>query len=251
MKKYLKAVWQFCSYVFVPQSRPKEYNRMKRLDWIVLGVCVLCLYAVIQIRIGCFWYVGNIENAYAINSIIEGLSYSYIAAYLFYILTSFLPAKRRKRMLAPIIRERVQRIGTNNIHSILLEFGRQTGLDYDYRKTEHTVELLKSKDWDTIVPLIKQYNGISITYFRYCVAQSKAIKERVADIIIRYKEVLTEDELVVLEDFSDMSFFSTVESLSSFPYMTVNGGVDSLVEEFVKMQEKYLEMEKVFGIKSQ
>ena len=24
MKKYLKAIWQFCSYVFVPQRRPKE-----------------------------------------------------------------------------------------------------------------------------------------------------------------------------------------------------------------------------------
>ena len=223
---------------------------MKRLDWIVLGICVLCLYAVIQIRLGCLWYIGSIENADAVNSIIEGLSYSYIAAYLFYVLTSFLPLRRRKRMLNPIIRERVKRIGTKNIHSILLEFGRQTGLPYDYRNTEHTAEVLKSKDWDTEVPIIKQYNGISITYFRYTVAQSKAIRERVADIIIRYKEVLTEDELVALEDFADMSFFSTVESLSSFPNMTVNSGVDSLVEEFMKMHEKYLEMEKVFGIKN-
>ena len=223
---------------------------MKRLDWIVLGICVLCLYAVIQIRLGCFWYIGSMENADAVNSIIEGLSYSYIAAYLFYILTSFLPAKRRKKMLTPIIREKVKRIGTKNIHSILLEFGRQTGLPYDYRNTEHTAEVLKSKDWDAEVPLIKQYNGISITYFRYTVAQSKAIRERVADIIIRYKEVLTEDELVALEDFADMSFFSTVESLSSFPNMTVNSGVDSLIEEFMKMHEKYLEMEKVFGIKN-
>ena len=101
-----------------------------------------------------------------------------------------------------------------------------------------------------IVPLIKQYNGITITYFRYTEAQSKAIKERVADIIIRYKEVLTEEELVALEDFSDMSFFSTVESLSAFPNMTVNSGVDSLIEDFVKMQEKYIALEKVFGIKN-
>lgn len=223
---------------------------MKRLDWIVFAICVFCLYAVIQIRLGWFWNIGYNDNPEAVNSIIEGLSYSYIAAYLFYLLTSFLPAKRRKKMLSPIIRERVQRIGTKNIHSILLEFGRQTGLNYDYRNTEHTAAILKSKDWDVIVPLIKQYNGITITYFRYTVAQSKAIRERVADIIIRYKEVLTEEELVALEDFSDMSFFSTVESLSAFPNMTVNGGVDSLVEDFVKMQEKYLALEKVFGIKS-
>lgn len=223
---------------------------MKRLDWIVFGICVLCLYAVIQIRLGLFWNIGYVENAEAVNAIIEGLSYSYIAAYLFYILTSFLPAKRRKKMLTPIIRERVQRIGTKNIHSILLEFGRKTGLNYDYRKTDNTASIMKSKNWDVVVPLIQQYNGISISYFRYTVAQSKAIRERVADIIIRYKEVLTEEELVVLEDFADMSFFSTVESLSSFSNMTVNSGVDSLIEDFVKMQEKYLEMEKVFGIKN-
>ena len=59
-----------------------------------------------------------------------------------------------------------------------------------------------------------------------------------------------EDELIVLEDFADMPFFSTVESLNAFPNMTVNNGVDSLVVDFVKMQEKYLEMEKIFGIKS-
>ena len=223
---------------------------MKRLDWIVLGICVICLYAVIQIRLGLFWNIGYAENAGAVNAIIEGLSYSYIAAYLFYILTSFLPTKRRKKMLTPIIRERVQRIGTKNLHSILLEFGRKTGLNYDYRKTDNTTAILKSKNWDVVVPLIQQYNGISISYFRYTVAQSKAIKDRVADIIIRYKEVLTEDELVALEDFSDMPFFSTVESLSSFSNMSVNSGVDSLIEDFVKMQEKYLEMEKVFGIKN-
>ena len=223
---------------------------IKWLNWIVLGICVLCLYAVIQIRLGLFWNIGYAENAGAVNAIIEGLSYSYIAAYLFYILTSFLPAKRRKKMLTPIIRERVQRIGTKNLHSILLEFGRKTGLNYDYRKTDNTAAILKSKNWDVVVPLIQQYNGISISYFRYTVAQSKAIKDRVADIIIRYKEVLTEEELVVLEDFADMSFFSTVESLSSFSNMTVNSGVDSLIEDFVKMQEKYLEMEKVFGIKN-
>ena len=208
------------------------------------------MYAVIQIRLGWFWNIGYVENEEAMNSIIEGLSYSYIAACFFYILTSFLPAKRRKKMLSPIIRERVQRIGSKNIHSIMLEFGRQTELDIDYRKTENTAEILKSKDWDVEVPLIKQYNGISITYFRFAVAQSKAIRERVADIIIRYKEVLTEDELVALEDFSEMSFFSTVESLSSFPNMMVNNGVDSLIEDYVKMQEKYLEVERVFGIKN-
>ena len=222
---------------------------MKRLDRIVLCICILCLYAVAQIRLGWFWNIGCVENAEAINSIIEGLSYSYIAAYLFYILTTFLPAHRRKQMLNPIIRGKVQKIGTKNIHNILLEFGRGKKLGSGYRDTEHTVKILKSKNWDAIVPILKKYNGVSISYLHYVNLNCKEMKERVADVVIRYKEVLTEEELVALEDFTEMPFFNLVESLSSFPNMRVNDSVSSLIDDFVKLQKKYLEVEKVFGIK--
>lgn len=221
---------------------------MKRLDLIVFCICILCLYAVFQIRLSWFWNIGFVENAAAINSIIEGLSYSYIAAYLFFILTTFLPARRRKEMLTPIIRNRVKNIGAKNIHNILLEFGRGTRLGTGYRDTEHTVEILKSKNWDDIVPLLKEYKGVSISYLHYANLNCKNMKERVVDVIIRYKEVLTEEELVVLEDFSEMSFFNLVESLSSFPNMKVNDGVSSLIDDFLKLQNKFLEVEKVFGI---
>ena len=92
---------------------------MKRLDWIVLSVCILCLYAVFQIRLGWFWYIGSVENADAINSIIEGLSYSYIAAYLFYLLTSYVPERRRKMKLYVVINDRLHKIGIGNIRNIL------------------------------------------------------------------------------------------------------------------------------------
>lgn len=223
---------------------------MKRWDWIVLCICILCLYAVVQIRLGWFWNINSVENSDAINSIIEGLSYSYIAAYLFYILTTFLPTQRRKEMLNPIIRDRVKKIGTKNVHNILLEFGRGTKLGTGYRDTEHTVEILKSKNWDDIVPMLKKYNGKSISYLHYVNLNCKEMKNRVADIIIRYKEVLTEEELVVLEDFSEMPFFNWVESLSSFPNIKVNDGVSSLIDDFVKMQNKYLEVERLFGIEA-
>lgn len=222
---------------------------MKRLDWIVLGICILCLYAVVQIRLGWFWNICRVENAEAINSIIEGLSYSYIAAYLFYVLTTYLPAHRRKEMLNPIIRGRVQNIGAKNIHNILLEFGRGTKLGTGYRDTEHTEEILKSKNWDDMVPMLEKYNGVSMPYLHYVNLNCKEIKKRAADVIIRYKEVLTEEELVAIEDFSEMPFFNLVESLSSFSNIKVNSGASSLIDEFVKMQKKYLEVEKVFGIK--
>jgi len=223
---------------------------MKRLDWIVLGVCILCLYAVIQIRLGCFWNFGSIENADAVNSIIEGLSYSYIAAYFFYLLTVFLPSRRRRKKIFPIIKERVHEIGIRNIHSILLEFGRGTQLGSDYRDVQHTEEIMRSKNWDSEVPMFKKYDGVSITHFRYADVQCRTIQDRIADIIIRYSEVLTEDEITALEKFSKNQYFTLSLSLSSHPTMQVNSGIDSLIEAFIKMQKEFIDVECLFGIES-
>ena len=45
-----------------------------------------------------------------------------------------------------------------------------------------------------------------------------------------------------------MKIFKTLDSLIKFPNMKVNDGLNSLIEEFVEMQVKYLEVEKSFGI---
>ena len=222
---------------------------MKWLDWIVLGICALCLYAVIQIRLGCLWYIGSIENAEAVNSIIEGLSYSYIAAYLFYLLTSYLPERRRKMKLYVVIKDRVHKIGIDNIRNILFEFARDTGLNADYSDTQHTEEILKSKNWDDEVPIFRKYRGIRLSYFRYASSQCTDIKNRVADIVLRYKEVMTAEELVALEELSKEFFITQMESLSSYPSIKVNDGVDSLVSAFIDMQKKFLRVEQVFHIK--
>lgn len=222
---------------------------MKRFKWIVFCIFILCLYAVVQIRLGWLWNIGCVMNADAINSIIEGLSYSYIAAYLFYILTSFLPSRRRRKKIEPIIRSKVQKIGENEIYSILLEFGRDTKYSSDYRTTQDTAKILKSKNWDSNISIMRKFFGVNTTYLRYVNAHSQSIRERISDIIIRYKEVLSEDEIVALENFSEMFFFKLIGSLCLHPSITVNDNVDSLIKEFVKMQSKYIEVEKVFGIK--
>ncbi len=70
-----------------------------------------------------------------------------------------------------------------------------------------------------------------------------------ADIILRYKEVMSAEELVALEDLTKMSFITDLESLSSFPNITVNDGVDSFVVAFIDLQKKFLEVEQIFHIK--
>lgn len=208
-------------------------------DYIVLIIFIMCMYAVFRIRLGWFWPIGNVYNVDAANSIIESISFSYIAASIFYLLTTKLPSFRRKKMLKPIIKDRIEYIGSL-IKNVLSEFSKQTMYGADINDVEHTPEILRSKDWDTEVPTIKQYRKISISYFRYANAISTRVKDRVSDVIIRYRDDLTEDQIVALESFCNMSFFSTVNSLSSFPDIRVNDGVESLIKDFVEMQKKYL-----------
>ena len=132
---------------------------------------------------------------------------------------------------------------------MLFEFARDTEYNADWKSSTHTAEILKSKDWDAPVPMFQQYNGIQISYLHYLNLEGKQLKERISDIIMKYKEDLTEEQTVVLEKLSDMDFFGTIASFSSFPRMTVNGGKDSLVNMFCKMQEKYFEVEKAFKLR--
>lgn len=218
------------------------------LSAFLLVIALICIYAVLQIKFGCFWTVGEIDDAESVNSIIESLSFSYIAAYLFYVLTIAIPRSVRRRKLTPIIRGSVKNIGVKDIRSVLLNFYRGTGFPLNYRDTEHTAEILKTKNWDEVIPLYKRFEGIDVTYFKYVCLTSQQIQERVSSIISRYKEDLSVDQLVALENFSNMVFFIMVEFLSNHSKILVNDGRDSIIEEFVKMQKAYLEIENLFGI---
>lgn len=216
--------------------------------WIMAFVAMICLYALLQIRMGMFWPVGNVDNPDSANIIVENISYSYIAAYVFYLLTVGIPNVTRKYKLKSIIQENVKNIGTKEIHSILLEFGRETGIKADYHDVEHTAYVLNSKNWDFVVPMILKYQGVSITYFQYMYRVCDCIKETISFVKNRFNNDLTINQLVALEELSEMKIFKTLDSLIKFPNMKVDDGRKSLIEEFVEMQTKYLKVEALFGI---
>lgn len=215
---------------------------------ILLLVASCCFYAVFQIKLGWFWSIGSINNADGVNSIIENLSYSFIAAYIFYLLTIVLSRFSRKLKLTPIIRTSVKKIGEKEIRSVLGQFAQGKNMKVDYHDTEQTAEILSSKNWDSEIPIYKQYEGISLSYFRYLNFSSRQIKDRVSLVISRYKDDITDDQLVALEEFTDLLFFNLVESLGNHNNITVNDGRESIINEFIKMQRQYLELEKKFGI---
>ena len=72
-------------------------------------VFLVCVFTIVVIKLNC--YIGTSDYADIINDMLVNLSYSYIAAYLFYQMTGRLPVVMRKRKLMPVIQNRVEEIG--------------------------------------------------------------------------------------------------------------------------------------------
>jgi len=216
-------------------------------SWILLLVACISFYAVFQIKLGWFWPVGKVDNPLGVNSIIDTLACSYIAAYIFYLLTNGITSLTKRIRLTPVIQNSVKVIGNKYIRSILIEFARETGIQANYLDVEHTAEILRSKNWDAEIPIYKKFEGVSISYFRYLSANSRYITDHIL-FVSRYREYLKIDQIVALEDFNELYFFKLVESLSNHSRMTVNEGRESIIEEFIKMQKQYIELERAFGI---
>ena len=218
------------------------------LNIIMLVIALICFYAILQIRLNYFWPIWYLKNADAVNSIIESFSFSYVAAYFFYLMTIGIPNALRKAKLKPIIRSNVRRIGFNDFRSVVLEFSRETDKKADYHDVEQTKIILSSKNWDDIVPMIYKWEGVKITYFRYLSVVLDHIKDEVLSIIDRYKNELRLDQLVSLEELYELVANSIITSLSKHSDTRVNDGRMSLIEDFIKIQNKYLYVEKSFGL---
>lgn len=214
----------------------------------MLVIALICFYAILQIRLNCFWPIWYIKNADTLNSIIENFAFGYDAAYFFYLMTIEIPNALRRTKLKLIIKNNVRRIGLNDFRSVLLEFSRETNMKGDYHDIEQSKILLSSKNWDEIIPMIYKWEGVKITYFRYTSVVLNHIKDEVLSIIDRYKNELSLEQLVLLEELYEMVSNSIIISLSNHSNTRVNDGRISLIEDFIRIQNKYLDIEKAFGL---
>ena len=93
----------------------KAYARRCNLNVNVLifVLALLCLYAIIQIKFDFAFWVGSSVYANKINEIITNLSYSYLAGYVFFLLTVTLPHLKMKDKIRKALISKVKTIITN------------------------------------------------------------------------------------------------------------------------------------------
>ena len=224
----------------------------KNLHNIILVILtLLSFWAIASVQLHSLPLVGvNFckETAQSVNKVLLTLSYSYVAALVFYILTNVLPAKQRKNKLQPIIKQKVLQIG-RNIHDIMLEFSRGTSFNHDLHNTSNTEALLKSKDWFSVNPMLLHFNKVKITYLNHMRVCGDNMTLQISDLIIKYHEEMTASQLVELENLSESNFFHTVSFICSAPESRIaESGYASLISDFVDLQNQYMKVEKEFKI---
>lgn len=71
---------------------------MNKVQLMTILVVLACIYAILTIKLDIFWHIGTSSNADNINEIILNLSYSILAAVIFYIFIDVIPfyTKRKK-----------------------------------------------------------------------------------------------------------------------------------------------------------
>lgn len=216
---------------------------------ILLGVFIVSVCTIVVIKLN--FFIGTSDYAEIINDMLVNLSYSYIAAYLFYLMTSRLPVVMRKRKLMPVIQNRVEEIGRRSIYYVLLEFSRDNNeLHADYKHIDGTEDVLASKVWTDEMPTVHRQFGIRINYLNYVRHQCDDLKERVAVVLDRYKDEMTEEQITALEEMTGLYIFRLLELFSSLPKVQIESGVNPMVEEYCKLHKKYLEVERLFGIEA-
>ena len=76
----------------------------------VIVLAIICLYAIIQIEFECAYWICYSEQADKYNRVISNLSYSYLAAAIFYFLTVTLPYLRLKSKIKKALNRKISTI---------------------------------------------------------------------------------------------------------------------------------------------
>jgi len=215
---------------------------------IIFGIFMVCLCIIVQIKFKIVPFFAYSVYADAINEILVNLSFSYIAAYIFYQLTSKFLLTIRNRKIRPVIQKRVEEIGRRSIYYVLLEFSRESPYSADYKHIDNTAKILESKLWTDEMPAMLRQFGVRISYLNYVRHQCDDLKERVSEVIKRYRDEMTVEQITALEEMTDLYIFRLVDLFCSLPNIKVDPGNNPFVEEYLKLHRKYLEVERLFGI---
>jgi len=79
------------------------YYSMSKIQGMIGFLVIVCIYAILTIKLGIFWKIGECQKADSINEVIVNLSYSILAAAIFYFIIDFIPFYSKRNKIRRII----------------------------------------------------------------------------------------------------------------------------------------------------
>ena len=205
---------------------------MKYINYILIGITILCLYVIGCVGLEIFPTLGYSEKANAINSVVLNLSYSFIAGWIFYLLVSYFPYKQRKSKLQKVIDEKFK-----NIHVKFIDCAKSMYPMTQWNNIHISKENLIKKMKNISITDMSSYSiaGINRTIIDHLIAQRTDIKNLIKEIL-EYKEYLNDEQLVIIEQIRNSTYFSILNAFA-IPIMNNPQVRESAASELYKQIE--------------
>lgn len=179
----------------------------------------------------------------SVNQLFIGLICSYIAAFIFWIITTVLPAYNRSVALAKTLANRFAEI-KKSVRNITLEFARSTQYK-NYFEENDCRGAMSSQNWDSFIPFFKKTFKQNVVYWRFVHAQGEHMRNLIDSFLKSYADELSPEQKNALEAIRTAEIFRMLRSFSGLN-ITVDQGRSDLVDEYWKMVKSVNEAELLF-----
>lgn len=186
-------------------------------------IALLCLYAIFQIKFDFAYWVGDSFYAEDINDIITNLSYSYMAGYIFYLLTVSLPYVKMKSKTKKALDSKISTIINNYNACLESVVPLPTEVKADLTK-EEAIDLFRTVSYMSPCRLSSIGQNVSIaTYIKIKHEEN----QKLATQLLEYKPWLSSTTIAEIENIRNSSLSNIIIALTQNSLHTLLDKEDS------------------------
>lgn len=184
---------------------------LKYSDYFVMAIALICLYAIFQIKFNFAFWMGYSEKADAWNEIITNLSYSYLAGFIFYLLTVTLPHKKMKGKVKVALDSKLNMIRSNYKACVESVYHPLKAMSLDITKDEAIANFKEVSFYQKCKMGYFQDKDISVVDYIRLKHQENVIR---AAELLEYKPWLSSETVAQIEEIRNSNLPAVIISLT-------------------------------------
>lgn len=184
---------------------------LKYSDYYVMAIALICLYAIFQIKFNFAFWMGYSEKADAWNEIITNLSYSYLAGFIFYLLTVTLPHKKMKGKVKVALDSKLNMIRSNYKACVESVYHPLKAMSLDITKDEAIANFKEVSFYQKCKMGYFQDKDISVVDYIRLKHQENVIR---AAELLEYKPWLSSETVAQIEEIRNSNLPAVIISLT-------------------------------------